>query len=297
MVATPIPAPPHRVRRATAAFRWPRGKRVALVFNLAYEAWSDGEAPGIGPMGNVLKPGYFDTNAHSWASYGAVRGIQRLLRIADANGIKTSIMSNGVLARDNPGTFRDMLAGGHEIVGHSWGMDVIHLYLDEAGERANIARNNDAIKAACGATPLGWISPRGTGSLISASLLAEAGYIWQGDCNDDDLPAITEFDNGRHIVNIPLTMDVNDLPHSIRYGNNPGALVEHFSQVLEGTARADGQPFMLDVTAHTHVYGRPAGAWAIDAMMKIARERDDVWIATRREIAEYALNAPQGMIA
>jgi len=30
-------------------------------------------------MGNVLKPGFFDTNAHSWASFGAVRGIHRLL--------------------------------------------------------------------------------------------------------------------------------------------------------------------------------------------------------------------------
>ena len=37
---------------------------------------------------------------------------------------------------------------------------------------------------------------------------------------------------------------------------------------------------------------RPAGAWAFDEMMKIARARDDVWIATRREIAEFTLSAP-----
>ena len=296
MVATPIPAPLHRVRRATPAFRWPNGKRVALVFNIAYEAWSDGEFPGIGPMGNVLKPGYFDTNAHSWARYGAVRGVHRLLRIAAANGVRTSVMANGILARDNPETFRAIRDGGHEIVGHSWGMDVIHLYLDEAGERANIARNNETIRAACGIAPEGWISPRGTGSLISPYLLAEAGYVWHGDCNDDDLPAITEFENGRRIVNIPLTMDINDLPHSVRYGNMPGTLVQSLRDALEQTARADPQPFMLDVTAHCHAYGRPAGAWTFDAMMKIARERDDVWIATRREIADYALNAPAGMI-
>ena len=35
----------------------PGGKRVAVIFNIAFEAWSDGQAPGIGPMGNVLKPG------------------------------------------------------------------------------------------------------------------------------------------------------------------------------------------------------------------------------------------------
>ena len=288
--------PPRRVRRATPEFRWPGNKRVAVVFNIAYEAWSDGEAPGIGPMGNVLKPGYFDTNAHSWASYGAVRGVQRLLRIAAANGVKASVMANGVLARDNPDTFRAILDGGHEIVGHSWGMDVIHLYLDEAGERANIARNTEAIRQACGAVPSGWISPRGTGSLISPLLLAEAGYIWHGDCNDDDLPAIAEFEGGKRIVNIPLTMDINDLPHSIRYGNGPSSLVESFHEALRRTALADPRPFLLDATAHCHVYGRPAGAWAFDAMMKIAQERGDVWIATRREIADYALSAPGGMM-
>ena len=160
MAVAPIPAPPHRILRATSRFQWPRGKRVALVFNLAYEGWSDGEAPGIGPMGNVLKPGYFDTNAASWARYGAVRGIQRLLRIANANGVTTSVMASGVLARDYPDAFRAIRDSGHEIVGHSWGMDVIHLYLDEAGERANIQRNLDAIQAACGVTPPGWISPR-----------------------------------------------------------------------------------------------------------------------------------------
>jgi len=296
MAIAPLPAPPHRVRRATPDFRWPAGKRVAMVFNIAYEAWSDGEAPGIGPMGNVLKPGYFDTNAHSWAGYGAVRGIHRLLRIAAANGVKTSVMANGILARDNPETLRAIMDGGHEIVGHSWGMDVIHLYLDEEGERANIARNNEAIRAACGATPTGWISPRGTGSLISPYLLAKAGYVWQGDCNDDDLPAIVEFETGERIVNIPLTMDINDLPHAIRYGNPPGALVESLRDILDGTAQADPRPFMLDVTAHCHVYGRAAGAWTFDAMMKMALARSDIWIATRQEIADYALNAPGGMI-
>ena len=93
-------------------------------------------------------------------------------------------------------------------------------------------------------------------------------------------------------------MDVNDLPHSIRYGNAPGALVDQFEEILENAAEADAAPFMLDVTAHAHVYGRPANAWAYDMMMKIALERSDVWIATRREIAHYALDqARAGAIA
>ena len=72
-----------RVVRLDRKFRWPGGRHVAVVLNVAYEGWSDGKAPGIGPMGNPLPAGAFDTNALSWGSYGAIRGIERLLRALD----------------------------------------------------------------------------------------------------------------------------------------------------------------------------------------------------------------------
>lgn len=293
-------ASPHPVRilRAGADFTWPGDKKICIVFNIAYEGWSEGEAPGIGPMGNVLKPGYFDANADSWAKYGPTRGIQRLQRIAEANGVKASVMVNGVLCDRAPETIRALHAAGHDVYAHSWGMDVIPVYLDDAAARENIRRNTQALRSVTGDTPAGWISPRGTGAPGHPKMLAEEGYLWHGDCNDDDLPAIWEFEGGKRIVAIPLTMDVNDLPHSIRYGNGPGALVDQFEDILEGAAEADSAPFMLDVTAHAHVYGRPANAWAYDMMMKIALDRPDVWIATRREIAHYALDqAAAGAIA
>ena len=38
-------------------WRWPGGKRIAVFFRVAFEWWSDGKWPGIGPMGNPLKAG------------------------------------------------------------------------------------------------------------------------------------------------------------------------------------------------------------------------------------------------
>jgi hypothetical protein len=46
-----------------ADFRWPGGKRLAVFFRCAFEGWSDGHWPGVGPMGNPLKPGVPDLNA------------------------------------------------------------------------------------------------------------------------------------------------------------------------------------------------------------------------------------------
>ena len=281
----------YRTRRAGPAFKWPGGAKIAVIFNIAYEGWSDGKAPGIGPMGNVLQPGYFDTNAASWGHYGAVRGIHRLARIAATNNIKTSVMTNGVLAEKWPETIAALSADGHDIVAHSYAMDVIPVYLDEAAERANIERTSSLIEKACGIRPVGWISPRATNSPRSPRLLAEAGYIWHGDCNDDDLPALHDVrgPGTSLLVSIPLTMDINDLPHCIRYGNAPASLIEQFKAQLDCATVADPQPFLVDVTAHTHVFGRPSGAWVFDAMMRLARERKDVWITTRFDMATYAL--------
>lgn len=278
-----------RITRLPDSFRWPGGKRVAIIFNIAYEAWSDGQAPGIGPMGNVLKPGYFDTNAHSWASFGLVRGIHRLLDIAAKHGIRTSVMVNGVICERDPATVRRIAELGHEIVNHSWGMDVIPVYFDEAGERENLQRNHDILLRTAGVAPTGWISPRGTGSPISSRLLAEAGYRHHGDVNDDDRPYVMDF-GGKRIVGIPLTMDVNDLPTLIRYGQGARQVLDTFNDALAAMRERETAPLMLDVTAHTHVMGRPAAAWVYDEIMAIVKRSPDVWVCTREEMADHVLN-------
>jgi len=299
--AAPDSLRPVRVLRASDAFRWPGGKRAAMIFNIAFEAWSDGVAPPIGPMGNVLKPGHFDTNALSWADYGVNRGAWRLAQMAEAAGVRASVMVNGVAAERAPATVRAMADAGHDVYAHSWGMDIVPIYLDEAEERANIERTAQSLAEAAGERPLGWISPRVTASHITSALLAEAGYLWHGDCNDDDLPWIAEFADGAGGVNplvmIPFTMDVNDLPHCVRYGGAPGALVDRFEEALNGAIDTANGPFLLDVTAHAHVLGRPAAAWAFAEMLDIAIENKDIWIATRREIADYALDNASVMFA
>lgn len=276
-----------RIIRLDDDFRWPGGRTLAVIFNIAYEAWSDGQAPGIGPMGNVLKPGYFDTNAHSWASYGLTRGIHRLLGIARRQGVRTSVMVNGVICQRDPATVRRIAEQGHEIVNHSWGMDVIPVYFDEAAERENIERNHRILSDTAGVAPLGWISPRGTGSPISSRLLAQAGYLHHGDVNDDDRPYVMDFD-GQRIVGIPLTMDVNDLPTCIRYGHAPRHMLDSFADTF-AAMRAERAPLMLDVTAHTHVMGRPSGAWVYEEIIKQVKACDDVWVCTREEMARHVL--------
>jgi peptidoglycan/xylan/chitin deacetylase (PgdA/CDA1 family) len=280
-----------RVRRLGREFRWPGDRRVAVVFNVAYEAWSDGKPPGISPMGNPLPLGAYDSNALSWGSYGSERGIERLLEVLARTRIRASVMTSGILAQRFPQTVRALAAAGHEIVAHSWAQDIIPSTLTPEEVRADIARTTEILADVAGVRPRGWISPRGTAAGDSARFLLEAGYAWQGDVFDDDRPYLQMFENDKKIVAIPLTMEINDLPHAMRFGRSPRAFIELFDDLMAHSRKNKREAVMIDVTAHAHVYGRPNGAWAYEEIAKKTRKMKDVWIATREQIANHVLKA------
>lgn len=264
---------------------WPGNKRIAVVFNVCVEAWSDGKAPGISPMGNPLPAGALDNMAISWASYGYKKGIYRLLDAFQKHGLKASMMVNGVIAERAPEAVKAIAQNGHEVLSHSYSMDVIPALLDEEAEKTNIKRCKDLLENASGQKLKGWLSPRGTPSPHTARLLAEAGFNWYGDVFDDDLPYVQEFSD-KKIVAIPLGTDVNDMPF-MKYGAPPKQMVESFMQNLE-VAHDAGQTCVIDVTSHAHIFGRPRGAYFYSQIMAEAA-RADVWVATRNEIADHVL--------
>ena len=267
-------------------FRWPGGRHVAVIFNVAYEAWSDGKAPGIGPMGNPLPAGAFDTNALSWGNYGSTQGIERLLRILDRTNMRASVMVSGVLAERQPQNVKAIASGGHEIAAHSYAQDVVPASLSPDEDVDNIKRTTEMIQSITGARPRGWISPRGTPSPSTVENLIAAGYEWHSDVLDGDRPYVQRFQAG-DIVAIPFTMDINDLPHAMRFGRTPQQFVEMFDSYLDHTLKADDGPIIIDITAHAHCYGRPGGAWAYEEIARQVSGRDDIWLTVRQDIADH----------
>ncbi len=274
----------------TVEWRWPGGKKGAILFNICLEAWSDGKAPGIGPMGNPLPPtpGVLDTNAISWAEYGAKRGIYRLLDGLGRSGVKASVMTNAVLAERHPQAVKAVADAGHEVLSHSYAMDVIPVLLSLEDERKNVRRCTDLLANVTGKPVKGWLSPRGTPSFNTGRLLAEAGYQWHGDVMDDDLPYLQTFGE-RKLVAIPLNTDVNDMPF-MRYGRVPEAMLTMFEDIVaRGSAREPG-PFIVDVTVHAHIFGRPGGVWVVDRIAEIVAGSRELWTGTRAEMASHILS-------
>ena len=80
----------------------------------------------------------------------------------------------------------------------------------------------------------------------------------------------------------------------VRYGNPPRAMLETFRDAFGAMLTREKSCMLLDVTAHTHVFGRPAGAWVFDEIMAITKRHAaaadaPVWIGTRIEIARHML--------
>ena len=153
-------------------------------------------------MGNPLQAGVPDLNAVGWAEYGHRRGVHRILDVLARQDVRATINVSGIMAERYPQIVRRMADDGHDVVAHSYTMDVVPVYLSEEKERANIRRNTELIERATGRCPRGWISPRSTPSLRTPQLLAEAGYDWHGDTLNDDLPYLVRYAD-RSIVAFP----------------------------------------------------------------------------------------------
>jgi len=268
-------------------FRWPDDKPIAVLFNICLEAWSDGVAPGISPMGNPLPPGVLDTMAISWASYGPKCGIYRLLEALAAYNAKASVMTNAIIAERTPEAIKATAAAGHEILSHSYAMDVIPALLSPEQQKQNIARCSALLSDISGNPVQGWLSPRGTSGPEHPRLLAEAGYKWHGDVFDRDLPYLQNFGAAK-IVAIPLATDVNDMPF-MKYGNPPELMRRSFEENLAIAREDHASASVIDVTVHAHIFGHPRGARTFRQIVAEATSASDIWVATRAQMAEFML--------
>ena len=277
------------IRCAPAGLRWPGDRHVAVVFNVAYEAWTEKGASAIGPMGNPLRPGVFDFNAESYGDYGANAGIRRLMRILDGAGISANVYVSGMLSERDPDQVRAVAKAGHEIVTHGYAQDLVPALLSSEEDEEYVHRATSGLTKVIGAQPTGWISPRATASDDTFRRLVRHGYKWQGDALDDDLPYLQKYPEG-DLVAVPLTIEINDLSHSMRWGRTPRQFVDMFDEALSHLLAATHDVVVLDVLCHTHCYGRPASAWAYDEIAQKCSNRNDIWVTTRGKIADHFLS-------
>jgi hypothetical protein len=276
---------------SSPAVTWPGGKQYAIFVNVAFEAWSDGAAPGISPMGNPLPGGLFDTQARSWGEYGWKRGVWNLLDLLGEASVAATFLTSGILAGLAPEAVRAITAQGHSVCAHGMSQDEFPGSLDEQTERERIATCRDRLAQASGRPPAGFSYPRGTPSARSADLVAAAGFTWFADQFDDDRPYVQETAGGPLVI-LPLSMEVNDLPQRMRHGFPADVFEASFDQMLTAVRRFSRGDLYIDVTVHTHVGGRALGALYFATVLdKLAGLTAEAWITTRDTAAAHVAAA------
>ena len=197
-------------------------------------------------------------------------------------------MVSAVIAERAPEAVRAVAHRGHEVLSHSYAMDVIPALLSDEEERRNIERCTRLLEQASGQKVQGWLSPRGTSKATTPTLLAEAGYRWYGDVFDADLPYVQRFGHNK-IVAIPLSYDVNDMP-SMKYGHPPAAMLDAFFEVTEIARTHTDELRIIDVTSHAHIFGHHRGAHYYERIIETAMSAQDVRVATRAQVAGHVLS-------
>jgi peptidoglycan/xylan/chitin deacetylase (PgdA/CDA1 family) len=249
---------------------------LAVSVSIMLEGWTDDSAPGIGPMGNPLKPGVLDLQARSWAEYGPKAGAWRLLDVLARLDVRGVFYVSGILAERYPDLMKAIAGAGHAVAAHGWGQNIIPSYQTREEEARDLDRCIEAIEASTGRSPPGWLSPRCTPSARTSELLARSGFDWHADFFDSDLP-YRHATPGGEIVAVPFTMEVNDMPLYVRYGAEPEAFTRTFERIVANWPRLGLPQGCLDITVHAHVFGRPFGAIEFMNCLEAARRHGD-WV-------------------
>ncbi|WP_164659703.1 allantoinase PuuE [Tropicibacter sp. Alg240-R139] len=273
--------------------QWPGGAKVAVQIVLNYEEGGENclahgdeasEAFLSEIVGAAQWQGQRHWNMESIYEYGARAGFWRLHRLM--NGLPITVYGVATALARSPDQVAAMKAAGWEIASHGlkW---VEHKDMSEDEERAQITEAVRLHTEVVGEPPRGWYTGRCSMNTVRLASEAEMDYI--SDTYDDDLPYWAEID-GRDQLIIPYTLDCNDMRFATPQGFNSG---DQFFAYLKDSFDAlyaegeEGAPKMMSIGLHCRLIGRPGRIMALKRFLDYAQGHQDVWFATRLQIAEH----------
>jgi peptidoglycan/xylan/chitin deacetylase (PgdA/CDA1 family) len=278
--------------------RWPNGKRLAIILTTNLEYWdpvrdtSKSYYPG-GPsiVGGDLPGNVYDNANYTWREYGQRVGVWRMFDVFDAEGVQTSCTMNAKMALERRPVVDAAIERGWEIVAHNYVQaELLTDYMfDEAAERDVIRKTLDIYEQACGKKAKGWLSSSLRSTLNTIDILAEEGLIFITDLLNDDQPYLVQTRSGKPMVSISYTSEVNDFSF-LRQGLSAESGLQMFKEQFDWlySESATSGRFM-NIGLHPHVIGQAYRIRALRDFIRYTKQFDDVWFATREEIAEWYL--------
>jgi peptidoglycan/xylan/chitin deacetylase (PgdA/CDA1 family) len=268
----------------------PDNARVCFTVDIAFEGFEK----ACQYRGRPMPPERPDLYSLSFAEYGLRIGVWRLLELIDEFKVTAGCLTNGYAAQRYPKTLKAVHDAGHEIVAHGWTNDAGIASLDVDTERAEVKRTLDAIVAAVGEPPVGWLSPGYSGSPARLQALTEAGIFYSCDDAADDLPYVIRIDGKPHAILPRTSFGSNDLDNWFGPKLPASAFLDSFRSQFDSIydEAIRGRPGWIELVLHAHFAGRPQAMREIRDMMRYVLGQPGIWVAPRRDLARWVLDHP-----
>jgi peptidoglycan/xylan/chitin deacetylase (PgdA/CDA1 family) len=277
---------------------WPGGRKLAVSVVVNFEEGAelqvgDGDpiSERIGEVMSVVEHGKRDLGQEQIFAYGMRAGLWRILDALDDARIRSTFFFCGKAVERAPALAAEVVHRGHEPAVHGWRWRPHADYGSAEEEDADIDRCISALEAATGVRPVGFFC-RGSESPWTRRLLAQRRFLYTSNGFDDDLPY---FDRSLapHLLVVPYALDTNDMkffhPNGFVTSSEMVEYVRDALNVLLAEAER-GKPRLLNIGFHLRIVGRPARFAAFAGVLELLKaQKDKVWIATRRDIAESFL--------
>ena len=214
-----------------------------------------------------------------------------MIEAFDAAGVPASCTMNAKMGLERGAIIEAVNERGWELVAHNYEQgDLLTNYtFAPEEERALIRRSLKVYEDTVGRKAKGWLSCSLRGTPNTPDICADEGLIFFCDYMNDDQPYLIQTKSGQ-IVSTPYSVEMNDFTLFHRRGMSTTAFLEAVKEqfdVLYEESGASGR--LMNLGLHPHVSGHPYRIRALRDFLQYAKSHDDVWWATREEIAGWYL--------
>jgi putative urate catabolism protein len=271
---------------------WPDGARIAVQFVINYEEGGEncvlhGDAESESFLSEIVGAapieGQRHMNMESMYEYGSRAGFWRLHRMFTERDLPVTVFAVAMALERNPGVVAAMRDSAWEIASHGYRW-VDYQFVDEATEREHFCKAMEIHERETGERPAGWYL--GRCSPNSHRIASEEGdFTYNSDTYCDDLPYWDRSFATPQLM-VPYTLDANDMRFATPQGFNSGQQFHDYLKDSFDVLHAEGGR-MMSIGLHCRLAGRPGRAAALGKFLDYVAAHDDVWVATRLDIAKH----------
>ena len=277
--------------------KWPNKARIAVQFVLNYEEGAEnsilhGDNASEAFLSEIVGAKAYEGVRHmsmeSIYEYGSRAGVWRILNLFKEFDVPVTIFAVALAIARNRELADYLVEQNYDICAHGFRW-IDYQFVDEKTEREHIKDCISVLTEYLGKRPEGWYTGRNSPN-TRRLIVEEGGFLYDSDTYDDDLPYWSnEFGAEKKHLIIPYTLDVNDMRFASPQGFNSG---DQFFNYLKDTFDAlylEGEvsPKMMSVGMHARILGRPGRIMAMRRFLEYVKTFDNVWLCTRREIADH----------